>query len=247
MGKQRAQRQKEPAQGTRRQRRQELRNQLTSETAANDDGPRRKRLEARTRAQGMYLVSLDSKQLTFGVGPAGTGKTYVCTTYGAELLANRQIEKLIVTRPAVEAGRGLGFLPGTIEEKFEPYFAPFKQILEQFFGPSHLEYLIKRGVIEIAPLEYIRGLTFDNAFVILDEAQNTTPGQMKLFLTRLGEYSRVVVNGDIDQKDIEGLSGLEDAVNRLEGLDRVGVCTFDEDDVVRSGLVKDILKRYRNT
>ncbi len=248
MGK-RAAREKRPAKGSKRARRRELEEQLRIAEAANDDDAhfRRPQLHAKTEAQGHYLLSLESKQLTFGVGPAGTGKTYVCTTYAAQLLDQKRVEKLIVTRPAVEAGQGLGFLPGTIEEKFAPYFAPFKQVLEAYFGASHLEYLIKRGVIEIAPLEYIRGLTFDNAFVILDEAQNTTPRQMKLFLTRLGQYSRVAVNGDIDQQDIEGLSGLQDAVNRFTGMSKVGIIEFDEDDVVRSGLVKEILQRYRKS
>jgi phosphate starvation-inducible PhoH-like protein len=200
-----------------------------------------------TEAQGHYILSMQSKQLTFSDGPAGTGKTFCCTIFGAELLASGKIKKLIVTRPAVEAGQGLGFLPGTIEEKFAPYFAPFKHILESYFGASHLEYLIKRGIIEIAPLEYIRGLTFDDCFVILDEAQNTTPKQMKLFLTRLGKYGHAVVNGDADQQDIEGESGLQDAINRFTNMPQIGIVQFDEDDVVRSGLVKEILKRYRKS
>lgn len=235
--------------GTRRQRRKELEEQLTAQqVAVNDDryeNYRRIELNAKTEVQGHYIVSMQGNQLTFGLGPAGTGKSYVATTFAAQQLQERRIEKIIVTRPAVEAGKGLGFLPGTIEEKFAPYFAPFQQILESHLGKSHLEYLIKRGMVEIAPLEFIRGLTFDNAFVILDEAQNTTPTQMKLFLTRLGEYSRVVVNGDIDQKDIAGVSGLEDATERLYGLPKVGIVEFTEEDSVRSGLVRDILKRYR--
>ena len=205
-----------------------------------------KKLEARTEAQAHYLIAMDSKQLTFGVGPAGTGKTYCCTRIGAQLLKDKKIQKLIVTRPAVEAGQGLGFLPGTIHEKFAPYFAPFRAVLDEVFGASHVDYLIKNGDIEIQPLEYIRGLTFDNCFVILDEAQNTTPGQMKLFLSRIGEYSTVVINGDTSQKDIQGLSGLEDAMNRLDGLRQVGIVEFTEDDIVRSGLCKEIIKRYRD-
>lgn len=230
-----------------RQRRKELEQQLQG-TVTYEDRERftRKALEARTEAQGHYILSMQSNQLTFGVGPAGTGKTFCCTYLAAQLFADRKVAKIIVTRPAVEAGGGLGFLPGTIQEKFEPYFAPFRQVLEDYFGASHLEYLIRRGQVEIAPLEYIRGLTFDDAFVILDEAQNTTPTQMKLFLTRLGQYSRVVVNGDVDQKDIRCRSGLEDAIERLEGCPGVNICHFTEDDVVRSGLVREILKRYRN-
>lgn len=233
---------------SKRRRRAELLEDVGADQQSEREGfysPRN--LEAKTEAQGHYLLSMQSNQLTFGRGPAGTGKTYLCTMLAARLLADKSVSKLIVTRPAIEAGGGLGFLPGTVEEKFAPYFAPFKQVLEEFFGTSHLEYLRKRGIIEIAPLEYIRGLTFDNAFVILDEAQNTTPAQMKLFLTRLGEYSRVVVNGDTDQKDIKGLSGLEDAYVRLQGLRGVGMCEFTEDDVVRSGIVRDILRRYRSS
>lgn len=157
----------------------------------------------------------------------------------------RCVSKVIVTRPAVEAGRGLGFLPGTLEEKFEPYFAPFRHILSSLLGASHLDYLIKREQIVIAPLEFIRGLTFDDCIVILDEAQNTTPEQMKLFLTRLGERSVTIVNGDVSQKDIPGKSGLEDAMERLKDLRQVGIVMFEEGDIVRSGLVKDILLRYR--
>lgn len=207
-----------------------------------------KPLSAINEAQGQYMCAIDSRQLTFGLGPAGTGKTYICTRMACDMLDNKEIDKIIVTRPAVEASDGgMGFLPGDIHEKFAPYFAPFKAVFEEVWGPGKTEYLIKAGVIEIAPLEYIRGLTFKNAFVILDEAQNTTPGQMKLFLTRLGEDAKVVINGDISQKDIPGQSGLEDAVNRLQGLNKyVYVHEFTEEDIVRSGIVKEILLRYRN-
>lgn len=206
----------------------------------------KKNLEPKTEVQAHYLMSIETKQLTFGVGPAGTGKTYVCTKFACQQFELGNVEKIIVTRPAVEAGGGLGFLPGNIHEKFAPYFAPFRAVLDEHFGAAYVDNLIKLGKIEIQPLEYIRGLTFENAFVILDEAQNTTPMQMKLFLSRIGEYSTVVVNGDITQKDIEGQSGLQDAIDRLTGLDAVNVVEFDEDDIVRSGLVKEIIKRYRN-
>lgn len=207
-----------------------------------------KPLAAINEAQGQYMCAIDGRQLTFGLGPAGTGKTYICTRMACDMLDNKEIEKIIVTRPAVEASDGgMGFLPGDIHEKFAPYFAPFRAVFEEVWGPGKTDYLIKSGVIEIAPLEYIRGLTFKNAFVILDEAQNTTVGQMKLFLTRLGEDAKVVINGDISQKDIPGQSGLEDAVNRLQGLNQyVYVHEFTEDDIVRSGIVKAILLRYRN-
>ncbi len=205
-----------------------------------------KPLEAKTEAQGHYILGIESNIVTFGVGPAGTGKTYICTRIGAKLLEEKRISRLVVTRPAVEAGGGLGFLPGTVHEKFAPYFAPFKDVLEEVFGAGKLEYLIKTGAIDIQPLEYIRGLTFDDAFVILDEAQNTTPGQMKLFLSRVGNHSKVVVNGDITQQDIPGESGLRDAMERLDGVGGIGICEFDEDDIVRSGICREIIKRYRD-
>jgi phosphate starvation-inducible PhoH-like protein len=214
--------------------------------AANEDRSGPPKLKPMNKAQGQYLTTIQSNLLTLGTGPAGTGKTYVCTAYAAEQLIDRKISKIIVTRPAIEAsGKGMGFLPGSIEEKFAPYFEPFRRILVSYFGESNLEYMIKKGRVEIAPLEYLRGLTFENAFVILDEAQNTTPAQMKLFLTRIGEYSTVVVNGDTDQKDIKGLSGLEDAIQRLGDCPDVAQFEFTELDIVRSGLVREILKRYR--
>jgi len=202
-------------------------------------------------AQGQYMCAIDSKQLTFGLGPAGTGKTYICTRMACDMLDNKEISKIIVTRPAVEASDGgIGFLPGDIHEKFAPYFAPFRAVFDEVWGASKTEYLIKTGVIEIAPLEFIRGLTFKEAFVILDEAQNTTPGQMKLFLTRLGEDAKVVIIGDLSQKDITGQSGLQDAVDRLDTEHMrkkyVYVHEFTEDDIVRSGIVKEILMAYRN-
>lgn len=221
--------------------------------AARIEGPAPRRrkplraLEAKTEAQGHYMIAIQGNQLTFGTGPAGTGKTYICTRMACEALNNGDIKKIIVTRPAVEASDGgMGFLPGDISEKFAPYFAPFRAVMDEVLGASHVDNLIKLGKIEIQPLEYIRGLTFDDAMVILDEAQNTTPGQMKLFLSRIGENARVVVNGDISQKDIPGDSGLEDAMHRLRGLNKVGYVEFTEDDIVRSGLVKEIIKRYRN-
>ena len=204
------------------------------------------RLECKSEAQYNYLQLMQSKTLTIGDGPAGTGKTFVCTKWACEELADSRIRKIIVTRPAVEAcGEKLGFLPGELLEKFAPWFEPFRRIMIAEFGQSHMENLMKRGRIEVAPMGHLRGLTFDNAIVILDEAQNTTPAQMKLFLTRIGENCRVVVNGDTDQKDIPGRSGLEDIIERLDGMEGVGRLQFTEDDVVRSGFVRDLLKRYR--
>lgn len=216
---------------------------------ADDGEPRYQRirpLNALTEAQGHYLIAMEGSQLTIGTGPAGTGKTFVCAMKAATMLMERSIGQIIITRPMVTAGKGAGYLPGELEEKFAPFFEPFYNTFAQAFGKSHLENLMRSERIVAKPLDYIRGLTFDNAFVILDEAQNTTPEQMKLFLTRIGEHSKVVINGDVTQKDIQGLSGLEDALRRLRGLGGVTMVEFDEDDIVRSGLVKEIIKRYRN-
>lgn len=202
--------------------------------------------QTKGQAQHHYLTMIERETITIGTGPAGTGKTLVPTSYACEQLRDQKIERIIITRPAVEASeKGLGFLPGTVEEKMAPYLEPFKRIFHQYFGETHFDYMVKKGIIEIAPIEYLRGLTFENAVVILDEAQNTTPKQMKLFLTRIGEYAKVIITGDTDQKDIKGLSGLEDAMRRLDGCPDIGQYEFTEEDIVRSGIVREILKRYR--
>lgn len=197
-----------------------------------------------TKAQIQYRTQIESKRLIFGVGAAGTGKSYVCLSVACKMLINKEINHIILTRPAVEAGESLGFLPGVVEEKWEPYFRPFRDIFLEWFGESHLEYMLKKNIIEVAPLAYIRGRTFDNAFIVLDEGQNTTPNQMKTFLTRMGKNSTVVVNGDITQKDIKGLSGLEDAIKRFGDMPDCAMTEFMINDVVRDGMVKEILKRY---
>lgn len=207
-------------------------------------------IECKTSNQSAYLTSMKSNKLTFGIGPAGTGKTFLAISLAAQQLLQKDVSRIIVTRPLVEAkgaGGGLGFLPGTVEQKVDPYFVPLRQVLRTWFGDSHLELLLKRKTIEYVPMEHLRGMTFDNCFIILDEAQNSTPKQMKLFLTRIGQYSTVVVNGDNDQQDINGVSGLDDAVNRLQGMADFGSVTFTEEDIVRSGLVREILKRYRTS
>jgi phosphate starvation-inducible PhoH-like protein len=203
-------------------------------------------LVAKNEAQKKYMAALKSHQLVFATGPAGTGKTFICGTMAADALRNQSIEKLIITRPAVEAGENLGFLPGEVDEKFEPYLRPFRDVLDERLGKSFVDYLIKAGRIEAAPFAYMRGRTFKNSIVILDEAQNTTPNQMKLFLTRVGENCRVVVNGDINQKDITGQSGLDDAVTRLSYIPSVKVVEFTRRDIVRSGLVQEIVTAYEN-
>ncbi|TSP13973.1 PhoH family protein [Cupriavidus campinensis] len=203
-----------------------------------------KHLEAKTENQQRYLSAIDSFELIFATGPAGTGKTFLAAAKAAEALEKKEIDQIVITRPAVEAGENLGFLPGELEEKFDPYLAPFKDALEQRMGRSKVEYLIKTGVIVASPLAYMRGKTFRRSFVILDEAQNTTPTQMKLFLTRIGEDCVTVVNGDVAQKDIRGESGLADAVRRLSWIPSVKTVEFTRADIVRSGLVQQIVEAY---
>lgn len=202
-------------------------------------------IQARSKKQKHYLNCMKQYSITFGTGPAGTGKTFLCGAVAAAALANGETNKIIITRPMVEADEDPGYLPGTAEEKFAPYFRPFKDVLDERLGASHVEYLIKRGRIEIAPFAYMRGRTFKNCWVILDEAQNTTPSQMKLFLTRLGENCNVVINGDLKQKDIKGKSGLQDAIDVLQGHTvNMGFCNFSEEDIVRSAIVQEIVEAY---
>lgn len=201
-------------------------------------------LQAKTNSQKKYMSAIKSATLTFGVGPAGTGKTYICGAIAAELLQNKTIDKIIITRPAVEAGEKLGFLPGEVEEKYEPYLTPFRDVLNERLGKTFVDYLVKTGRIEPAPLAYMRGRTFKDAIVILDEAQNVTPEQMKMFLTRIGENCKVIVNGDENQKDIPGPSGLTDAIKRISFIPSVQVVKFSSADIVRSGIVQEIVSAY---
>lgn len=209
--------------------------------------PRHKKqpLEARTTAQHKFINAIKNNCLTFGIGPAGTGKSYCSAGLAAEALESGRIERIILTRPAVEAGENLGFLPGEVEDKFAVYIDAFRDILNERLGRGVVEYCLRHGRIVAAPLAYMRGKTFDsNTFVILDEAQNTTPTQMKMFLTRIGDECKVVINGDIKQTDIRGPNGLEDAVQRVQGLPGVYVHKFERADIVRSGLVRHLIDRY---
>ena len=201
-------------------------------------------LEAKNEAQGHYILTIKSKQVTFGLGPAGTGKTYIAAAMAAEALTSKEIERIVLTRPAVEAEESLGFLPGDMKEKYDPYIAPVKRALEERLGRSTVEYMIKRGTIELMPLAFMRGHTFNDTWVLLDEAQNSTPGQMKMFLTRIGQNCKVIVNGDMSQKDFEEESGLEDAMQRFRNSKHVGICEFTMDDCVRSGFVREALLAY---
>ena len=202
-------------------------------------------LRPQTDAQSRYISAIQSNCLTFGVGPAGTGKSYCAAALAAEALDSGRIDRIILTRPAVEAGEQLGFLPGAIDEKFSVYIDAFRDILNERLGSGTVEYNLRHGRIVAAPLAFMRGKTFSSkTFVVLDEAQNTTVSQMKMFLTRIGTDCKVVVNGDIKQSDIRGPNGLEDAVSRVDGLPGVYVHQFERDDIVRSGLVRDLMDRY---
>ncbi len=196
--------------------------------------------------QRQYIQSVRHNDITFGIGPAGTGKTYLAVVMAVAALKAGEVERLILTRPAVEAGESLGFLPGDLKEKVDPYLRPIYDALHAVLGTEHTNRLLDRGVIEIAPLAYMRGRTLDNAFAILDEAQNTTRMQMKMFLTRLGFGSKMIVNGDITQIDLPNhqVSGLIEAQQILQGLDHVGFATFAASDVVRHPVVAEIIQAY---
>ncbi len=202
-------------------------------------------LSPQNAAQRKYINAIRHHNLTFGLGPAGTGKSYCAGALAAEALESGKIERIILTRPAVETGESLGFLPGNLDEKFSVYIDAFRDILNERLGGGTVDYCLRHGRIVAAPLAYMRGKTFDqNTFVVLDEAQNTSVAQMKMFLTRIGENSKVVVNGDVRQSDIKGPNGLADAVDKLCGLKGVHVHEFEYQDIVRSGLVKEIVDRY---
>lgn len=202
-------------------------------------------LQARTASQQCYINAIKNHCLTFGIGPAGTGKSYCAAALAAEALESGRIERIILTRPAVEAGEQLGFLPGALDEKFSVYIDAFRDILNERLGAGTVNYNLRHGRIVAAPLAFMRGKTFgEDTFVLLDEAQNTSVTQMKMFLTRIGEDCKVVINGDVEQSDIRGPNGLADAVQRVSGLPGVAIHRFDRDDIVRSGLVRALIDRY---
>jgi phosphate starvation-inducible PhoH-like protein len=209
-------------------------------------GGRRGNIAAKTEAQARYFDALAKNELVFGVGPAGTGKTYLAVAYGASLLLKGEVDRLVITRPAVEAGERLGFLPGDLSEKVDPYLAPIWEALSDLVGVEALRKRRERGDIEVAPIAFMRGRTLAHAFVIVDEAQNATRLQMKMVLTRLGEGARMVVTGDPSQVDLTnaGDTGLSHAVSILEGVKGVGVARFEATDVVRHPLVERIVKAY---
>ncbi len=207
---------------------------------------RKKLIEPRTDAQKAYVLSLFNNELAFGIGPAGTGKTYLAVAVGVSMFISGQVDRIILSRPAVEAGEKLGYLPGDMKDKVDPYMQPLYDALNDFLPGKQLAKLIEEKKIEIAPLAFMRGRTLSNAFVVLDEAQNATTMQMKMFLTRLGEGSRMVITGDRSQIDLpRGVpSGLKDAERLLKGISNISFNYFTADDVVRHPLVAAIIKAY---
>ena len=217
---------------------------LYSETLIKDN--RGRPIRVKNFGQRQYVQAVAKSDITFGIGPAGTGKTYLAVVMAIAALKRGDVEKLILTRPAVEAGESLGFLPGDLKEKVDPYLRPIYDALYDIYGAEHTQRLMYRGIIEIAPLAYMRGRTLDHAFVILDEAQNTTNAQMKMFLTRLGFGAKMIVNGDISQIDLphHTKSGLIQAEQILGGISNVAFVKFTADDVVRNPVVAKIITAY---
>ena len=205
-----------------------------------------KTIRAKTMGQRIYINAMKRNDLVFGIGPAGTGKTFLAVVYAAKQLRKGSVKRIVLTRPAVEAGESLGFLPGDLKEKVDPYLRPLYDGLNTVLGREQTARFIERGTIEIAPLAYMRGRTLDDAFVILDEAQNTTHAQMKMFLTRLGFGSKMVVTGDQTQIDLpKGVkSGLKEAIKNLRGVKGINIMELDQSDVVRHPLVSKIIERY---
>ena len=203
-----------------------------------------KPIKPRNKAQDLFLSAIKTHTLIFGLGPAGTGKSYCSAAMAAQALVSGDVDRIIFTRPAVEAGNSMGFLPGKLDEKFDPYFNAFKSCLISNAGRGVIECAIKNGNIVVEPLAYMRGKTFNRSFVVLDEAQNCTPDEIKMFMTRIGANSTVVISGDLSQSDIRCYSGLHDAICRTHAVKGVYVHEFEYDDIVRSDIVKDILMCY---
>lgn len=205
-----------------------------------------KPIRPKTLGQRHYITTIRKKDIVFGIGPAGTGKTYLAVVMAIVALKQGQVKRIVLTRPAVEAGESLGFLPGDLQEKVDPYLRPLYDALNDMLGPEQVAKSMERGLIEVAPLAYMRGRTLDDSFIILDEAQNTTPEQMKMFLTRLGFGSKMVITGDITQIDLPRgkTSGLVEAKRILEYVEEIGFIHFVEQDVVRHSLVQKIIVAY---
>ncbi|MCU0356447.1 MAG: PhoH family protein [Cyclobacteriaceae bacterium] len=209
-------------------------------------GTRGTPIKAKTPNQQKLVQLVKENDLVFALGPAGTGKTYISVALAVRALKNKQVKKIIITRPAVEAGENLGFLPGDLKEKIDPYLRPIYDGLNDMIPFEKLQYYMEREIIEIAPLAYMRGRTLNNAFILLDEAQNTTPMQMKMFLTRMGPDSKMIVTGDSTQVDLpkKQSSGLSEALKILQGVKGIGIIELSERDVIRHRLVRDIIDAY---
>lgn len=207
-----------------------------------------KPVKPKTLGQKQYVDAIRDKMIVFGLGPAGTGKTYLAMAMAVTAFKREEVERIILTRPAIEAGEKLGFLPGDLQSKVDPYLRPLYDALYQLMGAEGFAKNMERGLIEVAPLAYMRGRTLDNAYIILDEAQNTTPAQMKMFLTRIGFGSKVVITGDVSQKDLApgAVSGLDVAVRVLGKIDDIAFCKLTSKDVVRHPLVQKIVKAYED-
>ena len=205
-----------------------------------------KPVKPKTLGQKQYIDLIRKKMIVFGVGPAGTGKTYLAMAMAVTAFRNEEVSRIILTRPAIEAGEKLGFLPGDLQSKVDPYLRPLYDALYQIMGADSFAKNMEKGLIEVAPLAYMRGRTLDNAFIILDEAQNTTPAQMKMFLTRIGFGSKVIITGDASQKDLprDATSGLDVAMKVLKKIDDIGFCQLTSKDVVRHPLVQQIVQAY---
>ena len=207
-----------------------------------------KPVKPKTLGQKSYVDAIRKKMITFGIGPAGTGKTYLAMAMAITAFKNEEVGRIILTRPAIEAGEKLGFLPGDLQSKVDPYLRPLYDALYQIMGAESFQKNMEKGLIEVAPLAYMRGRTLDNAFIILDEAQNTTPAQMKMFLTRIGFGSKAVITGDATQKDLApgAVSGLDVALKVLKKVEEVGICELTSVDVVRHPVVQKIVKAYED-
>jgi len=208
----------------------------------------RRTVQPKSPNQRRYLEAIEKHDMVFGVGPAGTGKTYLAVAMAISALLNKQVNRIILARPAVEAGERLGFLPGTLQEKIDPYLRPLYDALYDLLEPERVDKMLERNVIEVAPLAFMRGRTLNDAFIIMDEAQNTTSEQMKMFLTRLGNNAKAVITGDITQIDLPNpkKSGLIEAMNILDGVDGIRFIRFEDGDVVRHHLVQRIIRAYDN-
>jgi phosphate starvation-inducible PhoH-like protein len=230
---------------------QEEKSRLRSEKQAGTPEPQPQRnysfkdISPLNSIQADYLDAIESNDVIFGIGSAGTGKTFIAANYAARELYYKRISKVILTRPNIETGRGLGFLPGTLEEKYAPYLLPFDAIFTRALGKGFYEYCLKAKDIDPTPLGFLRGTTFDDCVVLVDEAQNCTREEMKMLLSRIGKNCKMIFSGDTEQSDIPN-SGLEDAVNRLEGIGGIEVIEFLDEDIVRSKMCKQIIMAYRN-